>query len=131
MTSMTSSKPYLIRGLYEWIVDNDLTPYLLVNAEVEGVQVPQEHVIDGKIVLNIAPKACRGLLMENDRIVFTARFSGQPVQIFIRPGAVLAIYAKENGRGMEFDVEDDGPLPPMPGKGKDQGERKRSLKLVK
>lgn len=129
---MTSSKPYLIRALYDWIVDNDLTPYLLVNAEAQGIQVPQEHVVDGRIVLNISPKACRGLLLEQDRIVFTARFSGQAMQIFITPGSVLAIYAKENGRGMEFDVEeDDDTLPPSPTTDHNKDKRKPALKLVK
>lgn len=105
MTTMTSNKPYFIRAIYDWIVDNELTPYLLVNAEYIGVEVPQEHVNGGQIVLNISPRACRGLHLDNDRIVFTARFSGQIKQIFIPPAAVLAIYAKENGRGMEFGVE--------------------------
>ncbi|MGQ3892125.1 ClpXP protease specificity-enhancing factor [Legionella sp. CNM-4043-24] len=110
--NMTSNKPYLIRAIYDWIVDNSLTPYILVNAEYPGVEVPQEHVNNGKIVLNISPQACRGLHLDNDKIVFTARFSGLTVQIFVLPGAVLAIYAKENGRGMEFGEEYNEPPPP-------------------
>lgn len=109
--NMTSNKPYLIRAIYDWIVDNNLTPYVLVNAEYPGVQVPQEHVHNGKIVLNISPHACRGLHLENDRVVFTARFSGVTVQIFVIPAAILAIYAKENGRGMEFGEEYNEPPP--------------------
>lgn len=109
---MTSNKPYFIRAVYDWIVDNDLTPYLLVNAEHPDVEVPFEFVNDGRIVLNISPKACRGLHLENDRILFTARFSGQTTQIFIVPAAVLAVYAKENGRGMEFGPEYDEPTAP-------------------
>ncbi len=105
--SMTSNKPYFIRALFDWIVDNELTPYLLVDAAHPDVEVPQEFVNGGRIVLNISPKACRGLHLENDRIIFTARFSGQTTQISLSPGAVLAVYAKENGRGMEFDVEYD------------------------
>ena len=112
MMTMTSNKPYLIRAIYDWIVDNELTPYILVNADYPNVQVPQEHVNGGRIVLNISPKACRGLHLENDRIVFTARFSGQSVQIFVLPAAVLAIYAQENGRGMEFGDEYNDDLPP-------------------
>lgn len=132
MTLMTSSKPYLIRGLYDWIVENDLTPYLLVNAFSSGVQVPQEHVVDGRIVLNVSPKACRGLHLENDRIVFTARFSGQATQIVVPPSAVLAIYAKENGRGMEFEEEEDNTPPPSPSDPEPKsGGRKPALKLVK
>ncbi len=132
MVKMTSSKPYLIRGLYDWIVDNDLTPYLLVNAEARGVQVPQQHVVEGRIVLNISPKASRGLLMENDRIVFTTRFSGQATQIFVTPGSVLAIYAKENGRGMEFEEEEEEDPPPTASP-PDRGlkGKKPALKLVK
>jgi stringent starvation protein B len=127
--SMTSNKPYLIRALYDWIVDNNLTPYILVDAEYPGVQVPQEHVSGGRIVLNISPKACRGLHIGLDRIVFTARFSGLSVQIFVVPAAVMAIYAKENHRGMEFSIEDEPPPPPIPGEPKKGG--KPSLTLVK
>lgn len=106
---MTSNKPYLIRAMYDWIVDNNLTPYLLVNAEYPGVEVPQEHVNGGRIILNISPKSCRGLHLDNDRILFTTRFSGQTMQLFLHPGAVLAVYAKENGRGMEFGEDYDPP----------------------
>ncbi len=109
--SMTSNKPYLIRAMYDWIVDNGLTPYVLVNAEYPGVELPQEHVNAGRIILNISPKSCRGLHLENDRILFTTRFSGQTMQLFLYPQAVLAIYAKENGRGMEFGEEYDEPPP--------------------
>ena len=109
---MTSNKPYFIRAIYDWIVDNDLTPYLVVNALHPDVEVPQEFVNDGKIILNISPRACRGLHLENDKILFTARFSGQTTQIFASPAAVMAIYAKENGRGMEFGSEYDEPTAP-------------------
>jgi stringent starvation protein B len=110
---MTSIKPYVIRAYYDWIVDNELTPYILVNAEYWGVQVPSEHVTESRIVLNISPSATRGLLLENDRIVFTARFSGKTEQIFIPPAAVLEIYAKENGKGIAFELEDVPPPPPV------------------
>ena len=110
--TMTSNKPYFIRAIYDWIVDNDLTPYLLVDAEHPDVEVPQDFVNAGRIVLNISPKACRGLHLENDRILFTARFSGQTKQIFLAPAAVMAVYAKENGRGMEFGPEYDEPTAP-------------------
>ncbi len=130
-TAMTSNKPYLIRAIYDWIVDNDLTPYILVNTEYPGVQVPQEHVNGGRIVLNISPKACRGLHLENDRIVFTARFSGQSVQIFLVPAAVLAIYAKENGRGMEFGEEYNDEPPPPPLSPDAKAWKKPALTLVK
>ncbi|WP_045107584.1 ClpXP protease specificity-enhancing factor [Legionella hackeliae] len=127
---MTSNKPYLIRAIYDWIVDNDLTPHILVNATYPGVQVPQEYVNNGRIVLNISPKACRGLHLENDRIVFTARFSGHSMQIFIAPAAVLAVYAKENGQGMEFPEEAHEPPPPASSGPETKG-KKPALTLVK
>ena len=109
---MMSKKPYYIRALYDWILDNNCTPYILVNAHYPDVDVPLEHVKSGKIVLNISPDACRGLHMENDRVVFTARFSGKTMQIYIPTGAILAIYAQENGEGKEFGPEYDEPFPP-------------------
>ncbi len=132
--AMTSNKPYLIRAFYDWIVDNELTPYILVDATYPGVQVPKEHIRHERIVLNISPSATRGLLLENDRIVFTARFSGQTEQIFVLPNAVLEIYAKENGRGIAFAIEEDESPPPASSSGSsesDAGTRKPSLKLVK
>lgn len=132
---MTSNKPYLIRAFYDWIVDNELTPYILVDASYPNVQVPKEHVRHERIVLNISPSATRGLLLENDRIVFTARFSGQTEQIFVAPNAVLEIYAKENGRGIAFAIEEgEDPPPPPPVSSPDadtSARNKPSLKLVK
>ena len=132
MTKMTSKKPYLIRACYDWIVDNNLTPYLLVNANHPQIDIPLQHVNDGRILLNISPNACRGLHLDNDKILFTARFSGVATQIFLYPAAVLAIYAKENGDGMQFPEEegDETPPPPTPGPEK-QGRAKPALKLVK
>lgn len=136
MTTMTSNKPYLIRAFYDWIVDNGLTPYILVHASCRDIQVPHEHVVDSRIVLNISPAATRGLLLENDRIVFTARFSGKTEQIFVPPGAVLEIYAKENGRGIAFELEEEEEPPPPPPATKADADvvsikGKPSLKLVK
>ncbi len=128
---MTSNRPYLIRAIYDWIVDNNLTPHILVNAEYPNVQVPQEYVNGGKIVLNISPQACRGLHLENDRVVFTARFSGVTHQIFVVPGAILAIYAKENGRGMEFGEEYNEPAVPPANVNEQKGRNRPALKLIK
>lgn len=100
--SMTSTKPYLIRALNEWILDNKMTPFLLVDATIEGVEVPQQHIRDGKIILNIAPGAVQEIAFEDEWIYFSARFSGQAFMINVPINAVLAIYAKENGRGMMF-----------------------------
>ncbi len=103
--SMTSNKPYLVRALNEWILDNQLTPFLLVDASVKGVEVPEQHIKDGKIILNITPSAIQEIAFENEWIYFSARFGGQPFMINIPISAVLAIYAKENGRGMMFAEE--------------------------
>jgi len=110
---MTSLKPYLIRSIYEWIIDNQLTPHLLVDAEHQNTYLPQEYIEDGKIVLNIRPEAIQGLSLGNEEIQFNARFSGKPMHISTPITAVLAIYAKENGKGMIFDQEEmDGDEPP-------------------
>ncbi|MBL7004720.1 MAG: ClpXP protease specificity-enhancing factor [Gammaproteobacteria bacterium] len=102
---MTSNKPYIIRALFEWIVDNSTTPYLLVDAFIEYVMVPDGIENDGKIILNINPSAVRSLEMTNEGISFSARFNGQSENIFIPINAVLAIYAQENGEGMMFPPE--------------------------
>lgn len=102
---MHSNKPYLFRAMYEWIVDNGVTPYVIVSVDYPGIAVPLEFAQDGKIVLNISPSACREMHMDNDYILFSARFGGIARNITIPMGAVLAIYAKENGRGMEFSLE--------------------------
>lgn len=111
---MTSQKPYLIRAIYEWLVDNELTPYLLVSTTFEGVQVPAEYIHDDKIVLNIAPDAVRNFLTDNDWISFSARFSGKSMELFVPIAAVQAIYGKENNEGMFFPDEDTPPTPPSP-----------------
>lgn len=99
---LTSTRPYLVRALYEWILDNDLTPHLLVDAEYPGTQVPAEFVQDGQIVLNIAPSAVRNLVMGNDRIHFGARFGGMARELSVPTEAVLGIFARENHQGMLF-----------------------------
>ena len=104
---MTSNKPYLIRAFYEWIVDNNLTPYLVVNAGMQGCKVPTQHIQNGQIVLNILPSAVGNMLMGNEVITFNARFGGQPFALYIPVGAVLAIYARENGAGTVFTLEEE------------------------
>lgn len=110
--SMTSSRAYLLRALNEWILDNNCTPYIVVDARVEGVQVPQEHVQDGQIVLNINPASVRHLLMDNEGVSFDARFNGKSQSLYTPIHAINAIYAKENGQGMVFGEE---PAPTDPG----------------
>ncbi|MBT8439524.1 MAG: ClpXP protease specificity-enhancing factor [Gammaproteobacteria bacterium] len=124
---MTSNRPYLIRALYEWLLDNDLTPHLLVDADYENVAVPRQFVEEGRIVLNINPSAVMNLEMTNDIISFNARFGGKETDVMIPPLAVLGIYARENGRGMLFpdelegvdeddDPDDTDPTPPPKGR---------------
>ncbi len=101
-TAFSSNKPYLFRGIYQWILDNEGTPYLLVDAMQANVQVPQEHVKDGQIILNVSPNAIQGWFSDNEAISFSARFSGKAQQIYIPMNALLAIYAQENSLGMAF-----------------------------
>ncbi len=111
---MTPSRPYLTRALFEWILDNDFTPYVLVDASIVGVQVPKEHVKAGQIVLNVSPNAVRDLLIDNEAVQFNARFGGVPQNIYVPIMAVMAIYAKENGQGMVFGHEAGAPDPNQP-----------------
>ena len=111
-----STRPYLLRGFYEWIGDNGWTPYIVVDAFVDSVSVPQEHVDkDGKIILNISMIAVTALQLGNVAIEFEARFSGMPMQIYVPIVAIEAIYARENGRGIVFTEEEEGAPPPSPG----------------
>ncbi len=134
---MNSSRPYLIRALYEWIVDNDCTPHLLVNSEFVGVQVPPGFASDGQIVLNVSPSAVRHLHMDNEAVSFEGRFGGVAHSLYVPAGAVLAIYARENGQGMVFDLESPvsaGEEPEDQGPPDDEPPRpsgRPSLKVVK
>jgi len=127
---MTSQKPYLIRAIYEWLLDNQLTPYLLVSTLIEGVKVPEEYINEDKIVLNIAPDAVQHFQADNDWISFSARFSGRPMELFIPIDAIQGIYGKENNEGMFFTDEDTPPSPTSPKKVPAVKERP-SLKIVK
>ena len=107
-TSTTSTRPYLIRALYEWCTDNGLTPYVAVRVD-DTVQVPREFVKDGEIVLNVSFDATQALKLGNDFIEFTARFGGVARSIIVPMGRVVAIYARENGQGMAFPQPESGP----------------------
>ena len=117
---LTPSRPYLLRALNEWILENDCTPYVVVDAGINGVEVPEEYVTDGQIVLNVMPGAVRDLQITNEALFFSARFGGIPMQVYAPMVAIVAIYAKENGEGMVFGSEagapspDDVPPPPKP-----------------
>ncbi len=129
---MTSQKPYLIRAIYQWLLDNQSTPYLLVNTTFDGVQAPHEYINDNKIILNIEPGAVTNFHTDNDWISFSARFSGKSMELFIPISAVLAIYGKENNEGMFFTEEESSPAPPTPSnKPTPPKKSKPGLKIVK
>ncbi len=143
---MKPSRPYIARAIYDWLLDCDLTPHIVVDATRQGVQVPGQFVENGQIVLNVAPGAVRGFIMDDQAVEFNARFSGQPMQVYVPFSAVVAMYARENGQGMVFgqepgaelylqpipemtvqpDAEVASPLPP-----KSKHSKKPSLKVVK
>ncbi len=120
-----------MRALYEWIVDNDCTPYVLVDATPEEVMVPRQFVKDGQIVLNISPSAVVDLNISNEAVFFNGRFGGVATDVYVPISSVVGIYARENGQGMVFEPE-EGPEPPdetPPDPGKSEG--RPSLKIVK
>ncbi len=136
---MIPNRPYLIRAYYQWIVDNNWTPYILVDATGEGILAPLEFAEDGKLVLNIAPSSIRDLDLGNDYINFSARFSGNPMQVQVPTFHVFAIYARENGQGMFFgDIENvsvakhaEEPESPDDGGGDKPKPKKPNLTVVK
>ncbi|MRS14558.1 ClpXP protease specificity-enhancing factor [Enterobacteriaceae bacterium RIT691] len=105
VSQLTPRRPYLLRAFYEWLLDNQLTPHLVVDVTLPGVRVPMEYARDGQIVLNIAPRAVGNLDLANDEVRFNARFGGVPRQVEVPLAAVLAIYARENGAGTMFEPE--------------------------
>jgi len=131
MAEPTSTKPYLLRAIYEWCVDNGYTPYMSVVVDAR-TRVPMEYVRDGEIVLNIGPLATNRLQIGNELIECSARFAGTVRELSIPVAAVAAIYARENGHGMSFETgartaaeaqgegaaapTGDAPEPPKPGK---------------
>lgn len=117
---MTSHRPYLLRALYEWIIDNGMTPHVLVDATQPGVRVPAHTVKEGKVVLNIAERAVAMLEMDNESIRFTARFGGVSHPVAVPISAVLAIYARETGQGMALPED-------IPGNGDAQGDEEMPI----
>ncbi|KAB8306810.1 ClpXP protease specificity-enhancing factor [Erwinia endophytica] len=105
MSQLTARRPYLLRAFYDWLLDNQLTPHLVVDINLPGVMVPLEYARDGQIVLNIAPRAVGNLELGNDEVTFNARFGGVPRQVRVPLAAVMAIYARENGAGTMFEPE--------------------------
>lgn len=133
--AMTSNRSYLARALYEWILDNECTPYILVNAMADNVKVPQQYVKNGQIVLNVSPAAVVDFLLTNDGMSFNGRFGGVPMSVMAPIAAIMGVYAKESGQGMFFDAED---IPPPTEPKKDSEKKvsaptkaKPSLKVIK
>lgn len=132
MADEIPTRPYLIRAIYDWAVDNGYTPHLLVDAAAAGVAVPPGYDQDGRIALNIHPQAVKGLTLANDAVRFSARFGGQPFEVVAPMAAVLAIYARESGRGFYFQPE-PGPdgKPPEGPETTPPGKKGPKLKIVK
>lgn len=129
---MTPTRPYFVRAVFEWLLDNNCTPYLAVNTTIAGVDVPPEHISEGKIILNLSPSATAGMNIANDAISFNARFSGVSRRLYIPMNAVLGIYAQENGEGMAFEpAEYDGQEPPEPTAPEPKSSPRPSLRVVK
>ena len=130
MSGMTSSKPYLLRALFDWIIDNDFTPHIIVDVDAAGADLPVDAGQDGRLVLNISPLATRNLELSNEAVSFQARFAGVPQQLVLPMDSILAIYARENGQGMMFSGPGGaGPEPPdQPDKDAGQGPKLRVIK---
>lgn len=140
---MSDNRPYLVRALHEWISDNGCTPYMVVQADVPGVQVPEGFVQDGRITLNVANRSVQSLNLGNEEVIFSATFGGQLEHIRVPCQAIAALFAKENGQGMVFEIKPDSPPPsggdddngPSSGRdegdGKTEGSKRPKLKVVK
>lgn len=128
---MTSSRPYLIQAMYQWILDNNCVPHILVDADYAGVEVPPQHVQDGQIVLNVAPTAVVDLLIDKEAISFNARFDGVETDIYVPINSVAGIITRETGQGMMFDYVESEEPPPEPPQRDDETGGKPTLKLVK
>ena len=132
---MSSNRPYLLRALRDWIADNGLTPQILVDAHVPGVEVPPGIARDGKVVLNISEQAVAGMELGNDWVLFNTRFSGEDFPVSLPVASVLAVYARENGQGMMFAENEPGPdgEPPEPESPPDRDDKpgRSHLKVVK
>lgn len=132
---MSSSKPYLLRAINEWIVDSNLTPHLLASGEADDLEVPPQAIQEGKVVLNISPSAVRDLVLDNEGVSFVARFGGVSQAVWVPMAAIEGIYARENGRGMVFAQDsDDGTDAPDGSDGtKQQNKQPKgpSLRVVK
>lgn len=131
---MLANKSYLAKAYYDWIVASHCAPYIMVNAELEGVKVPEQFIQDGKIILNVHPEAVRDLNITYHALTFRATFSGEEWHLSVPMPALMAVYAQEDGRGIMFnedneaDPGDDTPPPEQSDQSKSKG--KPHLKLV-
>ena len=123
-----STKPYLLRAIWEWAEDSGLTPQLMVNARMEGVVVPEDYVKDGQIVLNVASSAVEMHIMDNDKVAFSARFKGEKFDVYLPMNAIEAIFARENAQGIYFENEDPIDDPEPTDDSSDKSEKKSSKK---
>lgn len=134
-TENKSKRPYLVRAMHEWMGDNGHTPHIVIDASVDSVTVPSEHIKDGKIILNISHSAAHNLKLTNAAVSFRARFSGVPFDVWVPISSVMGIYAKETGQGMIFSHGADKPEPPEGPEGPEDQEKLRGnrshLKVVK
>ncbi len=128
---MTSNRPYLVRALYEWIGDNGLTPYLLVDAAADGVRVPPGAAKDGRVVLNIAARAVTQFEVSNECVHFLARFGGVSQVVYVPMAGVLAVYAQENGQGMMFSADNAPTDPPPTAPVADEAPKRPHLRVIK
>ncbi len=130
-TSLPSTKPYLIRAIYEWCVDGGMTPHLAVQVDAH-TDVPSAFVKDGQIILNIGPEAVRNLHIGNDAITFGGRFNGVSHDLYVPVAAVIGIYARENGQGLAFEAQESPPPAPSEGGGEPPAPHgKPHLRVVK
>ena len=125
---MTSTRPYLIRAMLEWILDNGMTPHLLIDTKDAAVQAPRQYEQEGRLVLNISPDAIQDLNINSQAVSFNARFDGQAMPVYIPVDFVLAIYTRENGQGMMFGNNSELRPPPDPC---DPSSKRSHLKIVK
>ncbi len=133
MPNMTSNRPYLLRAMYDWISDNGLTPYILVDATAPGIKVPGSAIKDGRVVLNIAARAVVQLDLGQEFVRFTARFGGVSQSVEVPMSALLAVYAHENGQGMMFPAENAPPPSAGPSAEESAGEPRKGshLRVIK
>ncbi|MGI9258330.1 MAG: ClpXP protease specificity-enhancing factor [Gammaproteobacteria bacterium] len=139
MSQVTSKRPYLIRAMHEWMTDNNLTPFIVIDAAAEGVSIPEQYVADGRVILNVSYSATRNLTVADDTVSFETRFEGRGTHLEIPTAAILGIYAQESGQGMIFtdeglvsdtdDSADPGPDDDTPTDGGSSG--RPNLKVVK